>query len=140
MALRAILDTRFYFSYYNPESRKVAAWSKRIIQRALRGEFKVASSTITIAELYGTMGRMVGTDAVKLRVTSIKASNIPFLPVTEDIAHLAGRIILETPRRIPLADAIIAATALINAGGLVVTDDEHFQLVKDVKTSWLSSI
>jgi len=137
--LRAVLDTRFYFSYYNPESEEVAAWSKKLIRRVLREELKVASSMITIIELYGTMGRIVGVDTVKARVTSIKASNIAFIPVTEEIAQVAGRITLTTPRT-PLADAIIAATALIHAGGVVITDDKHFDPIKGVKVIWLGEV
>ncbi len=137
--MRAVLDTRFYFSYYNPESEEVAAWSKKLIRRVLREELKVASSMITIIELYGTMGRIVGVDTVKARVTSIKASNIAFIPVTEEIAQVAGRITLTTPRT-PLADAIIAATALIHAGGVVITDDKHFDPIKGVKVIWLGEV
>jgi len=139
VALRAILDTRFYFSYYNPEDEEVATWSKRLIQAVSRGELKVASSTITVAELYSTMGGIVGKDTVNTRVMSFKSSNIAFIPVTEEIAHAAGRIALSTPR-IPIADAIIAATALVHAGGAVVTDDEHFDLINGVKREWLKKI
>jgi len=137
--LRIILDTRFYFSYYNPEDEKVAAWSKRLIQKISRGELEAASSIITIIELYSTMGRIVGIDIVKTRIASLKASNITFIPVTEEISELAGKITLSTPRT-PLADAIIAATALIHAGGTVITDDEHFSLIKSVKPEWLKEI
>lgn len=80
MALKAVLDTRFYFSYYNPENEDVAAWSKKVAQRVSRKEFKVASSTVTVIELYGAMGRIVGIDAIKTRVASLKASNIAFIP------------------------------------------------------------
>jgi len=137
--LRAILDTRFYFSYYNPEDGEVAAWSKRLIREVSRGQLDVASSTITVAELYSTMGRIVGKDTVNARIMSFKASKIAFIPVTEEIAHAAGRIALSTPRT-PLADAIIAATALVHAGGAVVTDDEHFDLINSVKREWLKKI
>ncbi len=105
----------------------------------MKGELKVASSAITITELYGTMGRLVGMDTVKLRVASIKASNIPFIPITEDISYFAGEVVLRTPG-IPLADAIIATTALIHTHGVVITDDEHFKLVKGIETVWLKDI
>ena len=129
----------FYFSYYNPEDEEVAAWSKKLIQRVLREELKVASSMITIIELYSTMGRIVGVDTVKARITSVKTSNIAFIPVTEEIAQVAGRITLTTPRT-PLADAIIAATALIHAGGVVITDDKHFDPIKGIKVIWLGEV
>ncbi len=136
MALEAILDTRFYFSYFNPESEEVASWSRELIRRASRGEVEVASSAVTIAELYGTMGRALGKDVVKMRITSIKASNVKILPVNERVASLAGEIALDHPE-IPLADAIIAATALIHAKSTVITDDEHFKEIKGLKVKWL---
>jgi len=137
--LRIILDTRFYFSYYNPENEKVATWSKRLIHKISRGTLEAASSIITIIELYATMGKIVGTDVVRTRIASLKASNIPFIPVAEEIAQLAGKITLSTPRA-PLADAIIAATALIYAGGALITDDEHFSLIRNIKAEWLKEI
>jgi predicted nucleic acid-binding protein len=139
MALEAILDTRFYFSYYNPENREMATWSKLIIQKISKGQIKVASSTITVTELYNTMGKILGVDTVKIRIASAKSSNINIIPVTEDIAELAGRITLNTPK-IPLADAIIASAALIHAKGVLVTDDEHFKTIKGIKVKWLSDL
>jgi predicted nucleic acid-binding protein len=139
MALKVILDTRFYFSYYNPENKKIADWSKRVIQKISKGQIKAASSTITITELYNTMGRILGTDAIKIRIVSAKGSNIKVIPVKEDIAELAGKITLSTSK-IPLADAIIAATAIIHAKGIAVTDDEHFKTIKDVKVKWLKNL
>jgi predicted nucleic acid-binding protein len=52
--------------------------------------------------------------------------------------EVAGRVALGAPR-IPLADAIIAATALTHAGGAVATYDEHF-LIKGVRAEWLRGI
>jgi len=139
MALKVILDTRFYFSYYNPESRKIADWSKSVVQKISKGQITAASSTITITELYNTIGKILGTDAIKLRVASAKSSNINIIPVTENIAELAGKITLNTPK-IPLADATIAATALIHAKGVVVTDNEHFKTIKGIKVKWLKDL
>ncbi|HID90543.1 TPA: PIN domain-containing protein [Candidatus Bathyarchaeota archaeon] len=139
MALRAILDTRFYFSYYSPESRKVADWSRELVHKAVRGELPLASSTVTIAELYATMGRRLGIEAVRMRIASMKASNIGLIPVTEDVASLAGRISLRAPS-VPLADALIAATARIHSNGVVVTDDEHFGLIEGIKARWMAKV
>lgn len=137
--MRAVLDTRFYFSYYNPEDDEVASWSRKLVQRVSSNEMKVASSTITIIELFGTMGRMVGFEVVGTRLSSLRASNIAFIPVTDEIARAAGRITMTSPK-IPIADAIIAATALLHAGGVVITDDEHFSIIKGIKLRWLKEV
>jgi len=139
MALEAVLDTRFYFSYYSPENKEIAAWSKAMIQSVSKGEIRLASSTITVTELYNTMGKTLGKDVVKTRIASIRASNIRFIPVTEEIAQLAGEITLTAPE-VPLADAIIAATAFIDAKATVITDDDHFKHIKQLKVKWLKEV
>ena len=138
MALNAILDTRFYFSYYNPEDDKTAEWTRQIIRMASRNILKLGSSIITITELYKTMGKLIGSKTVEIRIRSAKRHKITFIPVTERIAEKAGLISLKM--RIPIADAIIAATALIHAKGIVITDDPHFNLIKNVKVRWLTKI
>jgi len=139
MALTAILDTRFYFSYYNPENKAVLKWAKDLVHRAIYGEVRVASSVITIVELYKTMGRVIGREAVSIRISSIKAANISFIPLTEEIAKIAGEIALRNPK-IPMADAVIAATAIKYSRGVVVTDDPHFNSIKGVKSLWLKKV
>ena len=135
MALKAILDTRFFFSYFNPEDERVARWSREVIKRAP----ELGISAITIAELYRTMGRVVGSEVVRLRLAFMGASGISAIPVNEEVAGIAGKIALKAPI-IPLADVIIAATALVYANGMVVTDDEHFKLIAGVKPRWLKRI
>lgn len=135
MALRAILDTRFFFSYFNPEDESVAKWSREVIGKAP----ELGISAITIVELYRSMGRIVGVEVIELRLASIRASGISVIPVTEEVARVAGKVALKAPN-MPIADAIIAATALIHANGVVVTDDEHFKLLKDVKPKWLKEL
>jgi predicted nucleic acid-binding protein len=139
MALKAILDPRFYFSYYNPESGEIADWSKSLVQKISSGQVAAASSAITITELYNTVGRILGAETVKIRIASTKSSNIKIIPVTEKVAEFAGKLALNTPK-MPLADATIAATALIYAKGVVVTDDEHFRTIKGIKVKWLKEL
>jgi predicted nucleic acid-binding protein len=136
MALRAVLDTRFFFVYFNPASTRQAEWCKSMVLEALKQGSLLIASTITISELYETMGRLIGKDVVKIRIASIKAKNIHFTPVDEPIATRAGNIKLVIPE-IPLADAIIAATAETYTNSLVLTDDPHFQKIEGMKTQWI---
>jgi predicted nucleic acid-binding protein len=110
---------------------------KKPCPKNFKGQAAAASSAISITELYNTIGRILGADAVKIRIASAKSSNIKIIPLTEKIAELAGKSALNTPK-MPLAYATIAATALIYAKGAVVTDDEHFRTVKGIKVKWLS--
>ena len=136
MALNAILDTRFLFSYFNPENKEVGKWTKKVVELSRRGVLSLGISTITITELYRTMGRVIGVEVVEIRVKSMENAKIVFIPVTREISEKAGLISLN--RKIPIADAVIAATAIKYAKGVVLTDDEHFNLIKEVKPKWLS--
>lgn len=134
MALRATLDTRFFFAYFNPVSSRQSEWCKSVIREAGQHGSLVVISTISVAELYEHMGRRIGEEAVAVRVASIKAKKIWLADVDESIASEAGRIKLSEPH-IPLADAIVAATAKSFAP-LVYTDDPHFEQVKGIKVHW----
>lgn len=131
MALKTVLDTRFYFSYYNPEDEKVAAWSKGLIQKISIGELKAASSTLTIVELYATMRGSSAWTRWQLgsRPQSFGRSVHPY---NRGDSPARRKISLSMPR-MPLADAIIGATALTHAGGVVITNDEHFTNVKALR-------
>jgi hypothetical protein len=94
LALNAVLDTRFFFALYNPSSRSQEDWCRSVVLESEKSK-KLASRThvascITIEELYENTGRIVGKDAARLRISSIKNSGIEFLADNEKICELAG--------------------------------------------------
>lgn len=95
-----------------------------------------SASCITIAELYENMGRIVGRDVVRLRISSMKDSGIEFVPIDAEIAEIAGDLKLNFGD-LPMADAIIAATARQLADGRLISDDDHFRSMKNLKLSWI---
>jgi predicted nucleic acid-binding protein len=93
------------------------------------------SSTITITELLSEMAPAVGLEAVQHRITSAKAAGIGFVPPSETIASRAGEISLKD-KTLPIADAILAATALDKTQGRVYTDDPHFGKIRGIHAIW----
>lgn len=140
MALRAILDTRFFFALHNPSSRKQEDWCKAVVLESERskrsGSRAYAASCITIAELYENMGRLVGKDVVRLRISSYANSGIEFIRIDEEISERAGDLKL-TIGELPMSDAIIAVTAHLNSGGRLYSDDPHFRKINGTKLSWI---
>ena len=135
MALKAVLDTRFFFAFYDPLSHKQEEWCRSIARDAKKSGTYLASC-VTIAELYGNMGKRVGKDVVSLRISSMRNAGIEFVPVDEVLARHAGELKLSSGE-VPMADAIIASTAVLCSGGRVLTDDDRFKGIKSVKTSWV---
>lgn len=91
-------------------------------------------SAVSVSELYDHLGRQIGEQAVSVRLAAMKARKIWIADVDETIASDAGRIKL-SQAEVPLADAIIAATAKTYAP-TVYTDDPHFEEIKGIKVDW----
>jgi len=134
MALKATLDTRFFFAYFNPATSRQSEWCKSVIREAGKHGSLLVFSTIGVAELYEHMGRLIGEEAVSVRVASMKARGILLVDVDENLACEAGRIKLSEPD-VPLADAIVAATAKAFAP-FIYTDDPHFEQIKGITVQW----
>lgn len=135
MAIKAILDTRFFFALYNPSSRNQEDWCRSVVLEAKSPLSTYLASCITIAELYENMGRIVGKDVLRLRISSIKNSGIGFIPINEDISEGAGDLRLNSGQ-IPMSDAIISVTARLFAENRVFSDDPHFKVVRN-KVTWV---
>ncbi len=81
------------------------------------------------------MTQSVGLETVHLRLDSAKEAGIRFVPPSEEVARRAGAILLKE-RDLPIADAIIAATAIIHTEGRVYTDDPHFTNISGIRPLW----
>jgi len=131
MAVVACLDTRVYMVHFAEKP----AWTGRIVDAARLPRSMVVSSTVTITELVYLMTPKLGLETLHLRIGSARQSRVRFLPVSEEIAERAGGIVLEN-RNVPLADSIIAATALVHTRGRVCTDDPHFASIPGIQPFW----
>lgn len=136
MALDGILDTRFYFAYFAPEDESSGAWTKSVVAKAKQGQLRLASSVVTLTELYLTMGRDLGLEVVRNRIASLRNVGISFIDLEESEADVAGRIALKQSG-LPIADCMIAATCLVHARGTILTNDSHFEQIDGVRTRWL---
>ncbi|OLE71502.1 hypothetical protein AUF78_01765 [archaeon 13_1_20CM_2_51_12] len=131
MALVGCLDTRFYFAH----AQDGTSWTRKVVNEASHHGSLIVSSTITIAELVSAMGAIAGLETTQLRVDSARLAGVNFIPLSEKIASKAGELILKNSN-LPLADAVIAVTALDLTRGRVYTDDPHFQKITGIQTVW----
>ncbi len=121
--MKYLLDTKALIAFFNNEdgADKVAAILEEIDENKAEGFI----SAITVTELYYLYTRRIGERLARERIEQIKLSNLRIVTIDEDIAMKAGEYKVKA---IPIADALIAASAhLIDAH--VVTDDEHFEKV-----------
>lgn len=132
--MKLVLDTEPLASFFNNEKEadKVEGLLKSIDENRAEGFI----SAITLSELFCLFARAMDEGFSKNILSHIKDSNVSVVAVTEEIAETAGefkfRYACKGRKDLPLADAIIAATAFIKNAELV-SSDPHFDKIKEIK-------
>lgn len=90
----------------------------------------LAISLITIQEVYtGKSSKEVSIEkSILSSITPLK-----ILPYTYEIAKLAGEILREGKVKIGFADAVIAATAIVNGAELLTLNKKDFAGIEDLE-------
>ena len=123
-----VYDTRFLVEYFFSPKHATTQALKEHLQST--GEKMI--SAVTIHEIHKLNLRKLDKETAKLRNTLIK-NEFKIIDVDYEIAVASAE--LSNKYKIPLADSVIAATAL-GAGCPLVSDDEHFKGINGLKTRW----
>jgi predicted nucleic acid-binding protein len=126
---RVLYDTRFIAAIYYPiDDTEVAR-----IRKELTSNLSRYVSSVTVYELYKLSLDSEGRETADLRIEVLKRDF--------SIANLDWKIAKEAALiwkkyRIPMADSIIAATA-VQLKAICVTNDPHFLKMKELRVRWL---
>lgn len=126
---RTSYDTRFFIEHYYSKDPKVTGSTTSEI----RQEKDKAISSVVIHEVYRLTLQKEGRQAASLRV-ELMSKDFSVMPVDRELAVVSAE--LRQEYRIPMADSIIAATA-ISLKAVCVTDDPHISRIREVKTRWI---
>jgi predicted nucleic acid-binding protein len=128
MTRSSVYDTRFFFEYFfSPDKATTQA-----LKSNLQNTREKLVSAITIHELHRLNLKKLDRETAKIR-SSFIANEFNIVDVNYEIAVSGAE--LSNRYRIPSADSIIAATAL-NAECFLVSDDEHFKEIQNLKITW----
>jgi len=119
--MKYLFDTKALVALFNDEDG--ADFVERILREVDEGKAEGFVSSITLTEVYYLYLRRAGKETARKRVEQIKLSNLEVIAIDESVALRAGEYKV---RAIPIADALIAASAR-SAGAKIVTDDRHFE-------------
>jgi predicted nucleic acid-binding protein len=132
--VKQVLDSRFLIEYLYSEDQKVRQKTlKKIEELARTGEGIIP--TIVICETIQLVCTKEGKDKADLIYLSLLASGIKLEELNPSIAKEAG-ILKSTHKNVPMGDCIIAATA-IRYRAKIISDDPHFDLMKETKRTWI---
>ncbi|HKZ63310.1 MAG TPA: PIN domain-containing protein [Thermoplasmata archaeon] len=132
--MKEILDTRFLIAHFFSDEPHVLE-SARARLRNLRRTGNGVLPTLVLTEFFDQVARHAGLREAEEKCEALLVSGLRVQELTTEIALEGGRIRCRH-RGVPIADCVIAATAM-RLGGRVVTDDPHFPRVKGLRTAWI---
>jgi len=91
--------------------------------------------TIVIAEITQITCALRGKDMAQSRYQALIQSGLEIQNLTPEIAQQAG-IYKCQYSNLPMGDCIIAATAIVNHAR-ILSDDPHFDVIRETKRIWL---
>ncbi|KPV62943.1 MAG: PIN domain protein [Candidatus Bathyarchaeota archaeon BA2] len=132
--MKEVLDSRFLIEHYystNTETKqKTSKKLKELIQRK-----EGLLPTIVISETIKIICEKVGREEAEICYLSIIVSGLQIQELNSKIARQAGLLKCQY-KSIPMGDCIIASTAIINQAK-ILSDDSHFDNIKETKRSWI---
>jgi predicted nucleic acid-binding protein len=132
--LNEVVDSPFLVEhFYSTEAETKRTTSKKLRELIQRKQGLLP--TIVIGETVRIVCEKVGKEEAETCYLSLIRSGLRIQDLDRDIAKQAGLLKCQH-RNIPMGDCIIASTAIINQAR-VLSDDPHFDLIKEVKHSWI---
>ncbi len=133
MALTGIADTRLLLTLEFPPSKEM----KKRVETTIAYELahRLLAPSIVLTEFLKIAGTRIGEASARLRLNLLKERGMRVLPLTEEMALAAGRLLL-SHQDIPIADALIASPVQMGEADYVVTDDPHYRVL-GVRTKWV---
>ncbi len=120
----------FVFSILNTES--YGSKAEAILQKIQRGEEKALTSVLTIDEVFWAVKKSRGIEkALEACQALLSFPNLEVVAANKETAFIALQIIEES--RLDPRDAFHAATAIVGKADCMVSNDAHFDRVKNIK-------
>lgn len=133
--MKIILDTMPLIAYFKGEAGYEHV--RDLIRRIEEGDKAGFISSITLIEVYYKYFREAGEEIAMMRTDQLRFSSLQIVPIEDRVALLAGEI--KGKHALPIADAVIGATAVI-LEGVLVSDDSHFEEIEGLKILKVSEL
>ena len=132
--MKEVLDSKFLLTHYGAKDEEVLSRTRTRLA-VLRKERRGVLPSIVIAEVANAICQEAGRAEALAKLRALEHAGLEVVQLDPELARDAG-LLKCMHRDLPMADCVIAATAL-RLGGRVVSDDPHFSKVKGLRTTWI---
>ena len=132
--MKEVLDTRFLTEhFYSDKTETKQKTAKKLREMTQKREGILP--TIVISEIIQITCKKRGKELAETRYHALMESGLQIQNLTPTIAKQAGLIKCQH-KDSPMGDCIIAATAITNQAR-ILSDDSHFDTIKETKRTWI---
>ena len=132
--MKEVLDTRFLSEYFYSNKIESRKRTTRKLKELISKNEGILP-TIVLAEIIQITCEKRGKDMAESRYEALTQSGLQIQNLTPPIAKNAGLLKCQY-KNVPIGDCIIAATAIQNHAR-ILSDDPHFDVVKEAKRIWI---
>ncbi len=131
--MKEVIDTRFLREYFYSSQAEIREKVSRKFRTLIKQKEGILP-TIVIAEITQITCTLAGKDMAQSRYQALVQSGLEIQDLTPEIAQQAGMLKCAN-QNLPMGDCIIASTALLNHAR-VLSDDSHFDTIREIKRIW----
>lgn len=132
--MKEILDSKFLLTHFGAKDEEVLSRTRTKLA-ALRRERRGVLPSIVVAEVANAICQGAGRAEALAKLRAIEHAGLEVVELNPELAREAG-FLQCMHRDLPMADCLIAATAL-RLKGRVVSDDPHFSRIRGLRTTWI---
>jgi predicted nucleic acid-binding protein len=131
--LKLAVDSRFLVEYFYSEDKTTHQKLLRKMEDLKTG--KGIIPTIALCETIRLVCTREGKEKANMIYLMLLSTGIRFESLSPSLAKEAG-ILKSVYNNVPIGDCIIAATAIANQAQ-ILSDDPHFDLIKEARRIWI---
>ncbi len=132
---RAVFETRFFIHFFSSPDQRI----HRLLLELMRKYDGKLVSAITLFEVYKLSLEREGRETAETRISRMR-HEFNMVPVDDMIAvsgaQLKHATKLQRGEDIPMADSLIAATAVVHRA-VCITDSPHLDKIPRLKRRWI---
>ncbi len=132
--MKQVIDTRFFIEHFYSKDKEVMRRTKARLEELKRKGLGIIP-TVVIGEVVKITCERRGIEEARIRYASLLRSGLEIRDLDPEVAEKAG-ILKCKYSDVPMGDCVISAIAMM-AGARVLSDDPHFDAIKEVKRIWI---
>ncbi len=128
-----VFDTTFFVLHYFSREEEVLSRTRKILYVCRKLGNSGLVPTIVLGEIYALTHKKAGRDMAEQRFNEIANSDLSIVPLSVEISRQAAILRRKYKEKITWGDCIIAATGVLAKAEFIITEEHHFDEIKEVK-------